>query len=66
LQTFYLINFIEVNGLHTVRLDHEIPMKYGSKQCISDTIGPGEIFKALRTGPDWLDISSSGSFRGAS
>ena len=41
-------------------------MKYGSKQCISDTIGPGEIFKALRTGPDWLDISSSGSFRGAS
>ena len=52
----YLINFIEVNGLQTVRLDHEIPMKYGIKQCIGDTIGPGGIFKALRTGPDWLDI----------
>ena len=52
----YLINFIEVNGLQTVRLDHEMPMKYGVKQCIGDTIGPGGIFKALRTGPDWLDI----------
>jgi alpha-galactosidase len=52
----YLINFIEVNGLQTVRLDHDIPMKYGIKQCIGDTMGPGGIFKALRTGPDWLDI----------
>jgi len=52
----YLINFIETNGLQTVQLDHEIPMKYGIKQCIGDTIGPGGIFKALRTGPDWLDI----------
>ena len=52
----YLINFIEVNGLQTVRLDHEMPMKYGVKQCIGDTIGPGGIFKALRTSPDWLDI----------
>jgi alpha-galactosidase len=54
--TDYLINFIEVNGLQTVQLDHEIPMKYGVKQCIGDTTGPGGIFKALRTGPDWLDI----------
>ena len=52
----YVINFIEVNGLQTVQLDHEIPMKYGIKQCIGDTTGPGGIFKALRTGPDWLDI----------
>jgi alpha-galactosidase len=52
----YIINFIEVNGLQTVQSDHEIPLKYGIKQCIGDTIGPGGIFKALRTGPDWLDI----------
>jgi alpha-galactosidase len=31
-------------------------MKYGINQCIGDTIGPGGIFKALRTGPAWLDI----------
>src|SRR5579859_3796089 len=31
-------------------------MKYGINQCIGDTIGPGGIFKALRTGPAWLEI----------
>jgi alpha-galactosidase len=31
-------------------------MRYGVDQCIGDTIGPGGIFKALRTGPAWLDI----------
>lgn len=35
---------------------HEIIFKYGIDQCIGDTIGPGGIFKALRTGPAWLDI----------
>ena len=33
-------------------------MRYGVDQCIGDTIGPGGIFKALRTGPAWLDIVS--------
>ncbi len=36
--------------------DFEIPLKYGIAQCIGDTIGPGGIFKALRTGPAWLEI----------
>ncbi|HIC89651.1 MAG TPA: alpha-galactosidase [Anaerolineae bacterium] len=52
----YVINTIEVAGLGSVRHDYEIPLKYGVDQCIGDTIGPGGIFKALRTGPTWLDI----------
>ena len=52
----YVINSIEVAGLENVRFDYEIPMRYGVDQCIGDTIGPGGIFKALRTGPVWLDI----------
>src|SRR5215467_9242013 len=52
----FLINTIEVAGLANVRHDFDIPMKYGVNQCIGDTIGPGGIFKALRTGPAWLDI----------
>ncbi len=52
----FLINTIEVAGLANVRHDFDIPMKYGINQCIGDTIGPGGIFKALRTGPAWLDI----------
>jgi len=52
----YLINFIEVSGVDTVRFDNDIPLKYGVSQCIGDTIGPGGVFKALRTVPSWLEI----------
>lgn len=52
----YVINTIEVAGLRNVRHDYEIPLKYGVDQCIGDTIGPGGIFKMLRTGPAWLEI----------
>lgn len=54
--TNYLINTIEVAGMENVRHDFDIPMKYGVNQCIGDTIGPGGIFKALRTLPAWIDI----------
>ena len=54
--TDYVINSIEVAGLQNVRFDYDIPLRYGVDQCIGDTIGPGGIFKALRTGPAWLGI----------
>ena len=56
--TDYVINSIEVAGLRNVRFDYDIPLRYGIDQCIGDTIGPGGIFKALRTGPAWLEIVS--------
>ena len=52
----FVINQIEVSGLETVRLDYEIPLKYGVKQCIGDTLGPGGLFKTLRTLPAWIEI----------
>lgn len=52
----FVINQIEVNGLDTVRTEYEIPLKYGVKQCIGDTLGPGGLFKTLRTLPAWIDI----------
>ena len=54
--TDYVINTIEVSGVGTVRFDNDIPLKYGVKQCIGDTIGPGGIFKGLRTIPGWIEI----------
>src|SRR3984893_7492421 len=54
--TNYVVNSIEVAGLQNVRADYDIPLRYGVDQCIGDTIGPGGIFKALRTGPAWLEI----------
>ncbi len=52
----YVINTIEVAGRENVRHDYDIPLKYGVDQCIGDTIGPGGLFKALRTLPAWMDI----------
>jgi alpha-galactosidase len=52
----FVINTIEVAGLANVRHDYEIPLRYGVDQCIGDTIGPGGLFKSLRTLPAWLDI----------
>ncbi len=52
----YVINTIEVAGLQNVRHDYDIPLKYGVDQCIGDTIGPGGLFKSLRTLPAWLEI----------
>ncbi|NQU43483.1 alpha-glucosidase/alpha-galactosidase [bacterium] len=54
--TDFLISTIEVAGTKTVRLDNDIPEKYGITQAIGDTIGPGGIMKALRTLPAFLDI----------
>ena len=54
--TDYLTNCIEVSGLACVRHDNDIPKKYGIDQCIGDTIGPGGLFKSLRTIPVFLDV----------
>ncbi len=52
----YIINCIEVSGLECVRHDNDIPAKYGINQCIGDTIGPGGLFKSLRTVPVFLEV----------
>jgi alpha-galactosidase len=52
----YIINCIEVSGPACVESDNDIPLKYGVDQCIGDTIGPGGLFKGLRTIPAFLEI----------
>lgn len=54
--TDYLVNCIEVSGVDCVGFDSDIPASYGIDQCIGDTIGPGGVFKGLRTIPVWLDV----------
>jgi len=34
--TDYVVNSIEVAGLQNVRVDYDIPLKYGVDQCIGD------------------------------
>lgn len=52
----YIVNCIEVSGTACVRHDNDIPALYGVDQCIGDTVGPGGLFKALRTIPVWLEV----------
>ena len=54
--TDYTVCCVEVSGTDCVAFDNDIPLKYGIDQCIGDTIGPGGLFKGLRTIPVFLDI----------
>lgn len=47
----YIINTVHIGGLEAFKLDVEIPFKYGVSQTIGDTLGPGGIFRFLRTVP---------------
>jgi len=52
----YVVVSIRVGGLEANWFDLQIPAKYGVKQGIGDTIGPGGIFYGLRHIPVILDI----------
>jgi alpha-galactosidase len=51
----YVINMIQVGGVDAFRVDYEVPMKYGVDQCIADSLGPGGVFRLLRTAPVLAD-----------
>ncbi len=52
----YVITTFQAGGLEAFRQDIEIPAKYGVEQCVGDTLGPGGVFRALRTIPVLLAL----------
>jgi alpha-galactosidase len=52
----YVITTFQQGGLEAYALDIEIPERYGVGQCVGDTLGPGGVFRALRTIPVLLDL----------
>jgi alpha-galactosidase len=52
----YVITTFQQGGLDAYTLDIEIPQRYGVEQCVGDTLGPGGIFRALRTIPVLLNL----------
>lgn len=52
----YVIVMIQVGGVDAFEHDYRIPLKYGVDQCIGDSLGPGGVFRALRTIPVLADI----------
>ena len=47
----YVILMFQVGGLDAYKFDYEIPLKYGVDQCIGDSMGPGGVFRCLRSAP---------------
>jgi len=53
----FVVVMIQVGGLEAFGVDYEIPLKYGVDQCIGDSLGPGGVFRGLRTIPVLVDIA---------
>ena len=52
----YVITTFQQGGLDAYALDIEIPQKYAVEQCVGDTLGPGGVFRALRTIPVLIEL----------
>ena len=53
----FIIFMFQVGGVEAFRFDYEIPRAFGVDQCIGDSMGPGGIFRALRTIPVLVDLA---------
>ena len=56
----YVIATFQVGGMEGFEYDYKIPLKHGVDQCIGDTLGPGGIFRALRSIPVMIDLAKYG------
>jgi alpha-galactosidase len=53
----FVVVMIQVGGVEAFELDYRIPLEFGVDQCVGDTLGPGGIFRGLRTIPVLIDIA---------
>src|SRR5215207_10147581 len=54
---FVIITF-QVGGVESYRRDVEIPRRYGVDQTVGDTVGPGGVFRFLRSVPAYRAIAA--------
>jgi len=52
----YVIVAFQVGGVEAYAHDVQIPRKYGLDQCVGDTLGPGGVFRGLRSIAALMDI----------
>ena len=52
----YVIVMFQIGGVEPFRMDIEIPRHYGVDQTVGDTLGPGGIFRGLRTIPVFIEV----------
>ena len=54
-----VITVFQVGGLDAYELDIEIPREYGIDQTVGDTLGPGGVFRGLRTVEALRDVAQA-------
>lgn len=52
----FVIIMFQVGGLEAYAIDKAIPEKYGVDQTVGDTLGPGGVFRGIRTIPHLLSV----------
>jgi alpha-galactosidase len=52
----FVITTIKVGGIDAHRVDYEIPTRYGIDVCVGECVGPGGVFRGLRTVPVMAEI----------
>jgi alpha-galactosidase len=55
----YVVVTIMVGGFKHYKSDGDIPAKYGVLQSISDTMGPGGVFRTVRTSPVLRELAKN-------
>jgi alpha-galactosidase len=53
----FVVVMIQVGGVDAFTEDYRIPLKYGVDQCIGDSLGPGGVFRGLRTIPVLVEVA---------
>lgn len=53
----YVVSAYQIGGVQAFGMDYNIPMSYGVDNCIADSMGPGGIFRALRSIPVMNDLA---------
>ncbi len=53
----FVVTALSVGGFSSMRHDIEIPARYGVHQPVGDSVGPGGIFRALRSVPVVLEVA---------
>ncbi|HBY63208.1 MAG TPA: alpha-glucosidase/alpha-galactosidase [Solibacterales bacterium] len=53
----FVVVMVQVGGVDAFEIDYKIPLRYGIDQCIADSLGPGGIFRGLRSIPLLVEIA---------
>ncbi|WP_436926111.1 alpha-galactosidase [Halosimplex amylolyticum] len=53
----YVLNMVNIGGAEPFENEVRIPQEHGVEQAVGDTLGPGGVFRALRTMPMLLEMT---------